>query len=86
MNKKNTTSAAAELTLRVQENDTLLKFLLEKITDRSKTKVREILKSGRIVVNNMSTTAFDFQLQKGDTVRVAQTETYAAGRYQQFKP
>lgn len=70
MNKKNTTSAAAELTLRVQENDTLLKFLLEKITDRSKTKVREILKSGRIVVNNMSTTAFDFQLQKGDTVRV----------------
>lgn len=56
--------------LRVDKESKLLDFLLEKITDRSKTKVREILKGGRVVANGMATTAFDYPLKKGDEIRI----------------
>ena len=70
MNKQKTSQEAAELILNVSNSDTLLKFLLENIKDRSKTQIREILKNKRVVVGNMMTTAFDFPLNKGDKVRI----------------
>jgi 23S rRNA pseudouridine1911/1915/1917 synthase len=70
MNSKKNTTSAAELIFHAGGDNTLLKFLLDTITDRSRTKVREILKSGRTLVNGMSTQAFDFPLKKGDEVRI----------------
>ncbi|MBR4266622.1 MAG: RluA family pseudouridine synthase [Bacteroidales bacterium] len=70
MNRKQQPSAAAEMTFRAEKDYTLLDFLFAKIADRSKTKVREILKSGRVVVDNMATTAFDYPVNKGSEVRI----------------
>ncbi|MBQ5403139.1 MAG: RluA family pseudouridine synthase [Bacteroidales bacterium] len=67
---KQQNTQAAEMILRVDKESKLLDFLLEKITDRSKTKVREILKGGRVVANGMATTAFDYPLKKGDEIRI----------------
>lgn len=67
---KQQNTQAAEMILRADKESKLLDFLLEKITDRSKTKVREILKGGRVVANGMATTAFDYPLKKGDEIRI----------------
>lgn len=70
MNRRQQPSAPAEIILTADKDGGLLEILFSKLNDRSKTKVREILKSGRVVVNGLSTTAFDLPVKRGDAIRI----------------
>ncbi len=67
---RNTPSAPAEIKFVSDKEGLLLDILLEKINDRSKTKVREMLKSGRVVAGGIATSAFDFPVKRGMEIRV----------------
>lgn len=67
---RNKASAPAEIRFVSDKDSPLLELLLEKINDRSKTKVREMLKSGRVVANGIATSAFDFPVKRGMEIRI----------------
>ncbi len=67
---RNTPSAPAEIKFVSDKDGLLLDLLLEKINDRSKTKVREMLKSGRVVAGGIATSAFDFPVKRGMEIRI----------------
>ncbi len=67
---RNTASAPAEIKFISDKDSPLLELLLEKINDRSKTKVREMLKSGRVVAGGIATSAFDFPVKRGMEIRI----------------
>lgn len=67
---RNTPSAPAEIRFVSDKDSPLLELLLEKINDRSKTKVREMLKSGRVVAGGIATSAFDFPVKRGMEIRI----------------
>ncbi|MCQ2252546.1 MAG: RluA family pseudouridine synthase [Bacteroidales bacterium] len=67
---RNTGSAPAEIKFISDKDSPLLELLLEKINDRSKTKVREMLKSGRVVAGGIATSAFDFPVKRGMEIRI----------------
>ncbi|MBR4441265.1 MAG: RluA family pseudouridine synthase [Bacteroidales bacterium] len=48
----------------------LLDILFEILAPRSKTDIRETLKSGRVIVGGIGTTAFNFAVKKGDEIRI----------------
>ncbi|TDM05203.1 RluA family pseudouridine synthase [Macrococcus lamae] len=54
----------------VHEPHELLKFLFEKMTDRSKKYVRTVLSRGQVFVNGESTSQYNTTLQPGDTVEI----------------
>ena len=54
----------------VDEPSELLKFLFEKMSDRSKKSVKGILGRGQVLVNGTSTTQFDAPLKIGDKVQI----------------
>lgn len=52
----------------VNKTQTLLEFLIEQYPDSPRTRVKKLLQSGNIRVNNNLTTLHSFQLNPGDTV------------------
>lgn len=54
----------------VKENDTLLHFLFEVLSDQSKTTVKSLLAHKQIGVNGRATTHFDAVLKAGNVVNV----------------
>ena len=58
------------LRLRVSEDTTLLPFLLQALSDKSRTTVKQLLHDRFIAIGNEPTTQFDAQLKAGDIVQV----------------
>ena len=57
----------------------LLDILFEILAPRSKTDIRETLKSGRVVVGGIGTTAFNFAVKKGDEIRILPKQKLTQG-------
>ena len=58
------------LRLRVSEDTTLLPFLLQALSDKSRTTVKQLLHDRFIAIGNEPTTQFDAPLKAGDIVQV----------------
>ncbi|ULG71999.1 RluA family pseudouridine synthase [Macrococcus brunensis] len=54
----------------VKEKNELLKFLFERMPDRSKKSVRAVLARGQVFVNDVSTSQFNEPLEPGDIVAI----------------
>ncbi|MBP3331400.1 MAG: RluA family pseudouridine synthase [Tidjanibacter sp.] len=54
----------------VDKDNELLKFLFEKMADKSRTTVKSFLTHGQVSVNGCVSTQFNFPLQAGDRVEV----------------
>ncbi len=65
-------------TLKVDRKTALLVFLFEKLADMKKTRVRQLLKFGCVVVNQQVVTQFDHPLEPGDEVRIEGSKARAA--------
>ena len=57
-----------EIALKVSEPTELMKFLIEKFPEKSRTTIKAILAHKQVTVDNMITTKFDFQLKRGQMV------------------
>jgi 23S rRNA pseudouridine1911/1915/1917 synthase len=55
----------------IQKAGTLLAFLSEKYPESSRSRIKKILQSGRIMVNDNSVTLYSFRLNPGDEVEIA---------------
>lgn len=59
--------------MKVKHDSALLEYLFETLgRQQSRTSIRNLLSSGRIMVNGTVRTAFDFGLKEGDEVRIAE--------------
>ena len=58
------------LTFNVEAENTLLAFLLEAMSDRKRTTVKDYLKHNQVMVGNTVTRQWDLPLKPGDTVKV----------------
>ena len=61
----------------IQEENTLMPFLLQALHDQSRTTVKSLLAHKLVQVNNRITTQFDTPLKPGDTVTVGMNKTAA---------
>ncbi len=68
--KSSSSSSPAEQRLVADKDAPLLEFLFDKLMGWSKTNIRELLKSGRVVVGGIATTAFDYPVRRGVEVRL----------------
>jgi 23S rRNA pseudouridine1911/1915/1917 synthase len=57
-----------EIALKVTEPAELMKFLIEKFPEKSRTTIKSILAHKQVTVDDMITTKFDFQLKRGQMV------------------
>ena len=71
----------ADIVFKSDKEGKLLDFMFEKLADRSRTYVREMLKSGRVVVSGIGTTAFDYALKPGDEVRILPKQKLPKGSF-----
>ena len=71
----------ADIVFKSDKEGKLLEFMFEKLADRSRTDVREMLKSGRVVVSGIGTTAFDYALKPGDEVRILPKQKLPKGSF-----
>jgi len=63
-------SSSAEQKIIAEKDEALLEYLFEKLSGWSKTNIRELLKSGRVVVGGIATTSFDYPVHKGVEIRL----------------
>lgn len=54
----------------VKNKDTLLKYLLNNIKNKSKNNIKTLLKNNRVLVNNKVVTKFDYQLENNDVISI----------------
>ena len=54
----------------VPRDSSLLECLFELFPQQSRTGVKAYLKDGRVIVNGVNRTAFDWLLKKGDTIEI----------------
>ena len=71
----------ADIVFKSDKESKLLDFLFEKLVERSRTDVREMLKSGRVVVSGIGTTAFDYAVKPGDEVRILPKQKLPQGTF-----
>lgn len=57
-----------EIVLKVTQPNELMKFLIEKFPEKSRTTIKSILAHKQVTVDEMVTTKFDFPLKPGQTV------------------
>lgn len=57
-----------ELKIVVKNDDKLLEYLLNNIKDKSKNNIKSLLKNKNISVNGVTTTQFDYELNKNDII------------------
>jgi len=57
-----------EVAVKVSEPTELMKFLIEKFPEKSRTTIKSMLAHKQITVGDMVTTKFDFPLKRGDMV------------------
>ncbi|MDR2149093.1 MAG: RluA family pseudouridine synthase [Tannerella sp.] len=69
----------------VNEENTLLPYLLDLLKGQSKTSVKSLLKHGQVFVNNQSVTQFDTPLKAGDTVFISREKGRVAFSHPQLK-
>ncbi len=74
-----------DFSIKVTTDSELLTFLFEKLTQRSKSAVREILKSGRVTVNDVGTTQYNYKLLTGDIVKILPRPKKQEGSLQSSK-
>lgn len=59
------------ISLKVKENDELMKFLIENLPDKSRNNIKSLLKNGQILVNGVRTSQFNHKLVINDEVLVS---------------
>ena len=57
-----------EVAFKVTENSELMKFLIEKFPEKSRTTIKSLLAHKQITVDDMVTTKFDHPLKRGQMV------------------
>jgi 23S rRNA pseudouridine1911/1915/1917 synthase len=67
---KSTSSSISDERIIADKDALLLEYLFERLSSWSRTNVRELLKSGRVVVGGVATTAFDYPVHKGMEIRL----------------
>ena len=79
MKPQNTSRAKAPRcrSFEVQDENTLMPFLLQVLHDQSRTAVKSFLAHKLVQVNNRVTTQFDTPLKPGDTVTVGMNKSAA---------
>lgn len=58
------------INLEVDENSTLLIYLIDHISNKSKNNIKTFLTKGNVLVNNQVVTKHDYKLKKGDKIIV----------------
>ena len=58
------------INLKVEEDSTLLVYLLKKIKNKSKNNIKTFLTKGNILVNNQVITKHDYKVKKKDQIIV----------------
>lgn len=81
MLKKNTKNIRISR-LSVTENAQLLDFLISAIKDKNRTKLKGMLARKQFMVNNTITKQFNFELKKGDVVKVSWDKPFREMSYQ----
>jgi 23S rRNA pseudouridine1911/1915/1917 synthase len=56
--------------IKVDQNDTLLNFLLSTIKNKSKNNIKSLLKNGNILVNDKIITKYDYPLKVGSEIKI----------------
>lgn len=69
----------------VEEPATLLHFLLQKITDKSRNSVKSLLTNKTVSVDGKTVTRHDYQLRKGQTVVIASPEHMLQKHFNKLK-
>lgn len=70
------------LSIKVKENDELMKFLIENLPGKNRNNIKSLLKNGQILVNGIRTSQFNYLLKKGDEIIVSasrMTENHLQG-------
>jgi 23S rRNA pseudouridine1911/1915/1917 synthase len=70
-----------EIVLKVTEPAELMKFLIEKFPEKSRTTIKSILAHKQVTVDEMVTTKFDFPLKKGQLVYLNKQKTQEKPRF-----
>lgn len=61
------------LTFMVEENNELMKFLLEKMPSKSRNNIKSLLKNRQVLVDGVFISQFDHPLTKGQEVMISET-------------
>ncbi|WP_240934729.1 MULTISPECIES: RluA family pseudouridine synthase [Fusobacterium] len=70
------------LSIKVKENDELMKFLIENLPGKNRNNIKSLLKNGQILVNGVRTSQFNHLLKDGDEVIISasrMTENHLQG-------
>lgn len=59
------------ISLKVKENDELMKFLIENLSGKNRNNIKSLLKNGQILVNGVRTSQFNHKLVINDEVLVS---------------
>jgi len=70
-----------EIALKVDQTTELMKFLIEKLPEKSRTTIKSMLAHKLVTVDEMVTTKFDFPLKKGQTVYLNKQKTNDKPRF-----
>ena len=74
-----------ELTLKVSDSTELMKFLIGKFPEKSRSAIKSMLAHKQVSVGDMVTTKFDFPLKRGQTVYLNKKKTEEKPRFRGLK-
>jgi 23S rRNA pseudouridine1911/1915/1917 synthase len=74
-------SKLKEVAVKVSETTELMKFLIEKFPEKSRTTIKSMLAHKQVTVGDMVTTKFDFPLQRGQMVFLNKKKTEEKPRF-----
>jgi 23S rRNA pseudouridine1911/1915/1917 synthase len=70
-----------EVAIKVSESTELMKFLIEKFPEKSRTTIKSLLAHKQVTVDDMVTTKFDFPLRRGQTVFLYKKKSEEKARF-----
>jgi len=70
-----------EVALKVSETTELMKFLIEKFPEKSRTTIKSMLAHKQVTIDDMVTTKFDFPLKRGQMVYLNKKKTDEKPRF-----
>ena len=79
------TDKIKEIALKVTEPTELMKFLIEKFPEKSRTTIKSMLAHKQVTVGEMITTKFDFPLKRGQMVFLNKQKSEEKPRFRGFR-
>ena len=70
-----------EVAVKVSEATELMKFLIEKFPEKSRTTIKSMLAHKQVTVDDLITTKFDFPLKRGQIVYLNKKKTDEKPRF-----